>query len=160
MKSGIITVSDGVYRGAREDGNRAVIEELLAKIGGEAVYYKILPDECRDIEVSLIYAADDLNLDVVFTNGGTGLSQRDITPEATRAILDREAPGLAELMRRETAKHTPLAALSRGLCGLRGETLVINLPGSPKAVRQCLEVIIPLLPHAVKIVRSSGGGHE
>lgn len=160
MKIGVITVSDSVYRGTREDGNKAVIEELIAKAGGEVVFYKIMPDERREIEGALIHAADELNLDVVFTSGGTGLSQRDVTPEATRAILDREAPGLAELMRRETAKTTPMAALSRGVCGLRGETLIINLPGSPKGVRECLDVIVDLLPHAAKIARLPGGGHE
>ncbi|GAB4315406.1 MAG: MogA/MoaB family molybdenum cofactor biosynthesis protein [Candidatus Sumerlaeia bacterium] len=160
IKAGIITVSDGVYRGERQDANRAIIEELVGAVGAEVVYYKIVPDVRREIEDTLIYTADELNLDIVFTNGGTGFSQRDVTPEATRAVLDREAPGLAEIMRLETWKTSPAAILSRGVCGLRGETLIINLPGSPAGVRECLGIILQQLPHAVRMARLAGGGHE
>jgi molybdopterin adenylyltransferase len=157
IKVAIVTVSDSCARGGREDVSGRTIEEMLPADTFEVCHRKILPDESDMIALALTQLADRLEMDVVLTTGGTGFGPRDVTPEATATACTRMVPGLGELMRAEGFKQTPNAMLSRAVAGLRGHTLIINLPGSPKAVRECLEVILPLLPHAVEMMR--GGGH-
>lgn len=157
LRVAILTASDRGAAGSREDLSAEVIRELVTGIGAEVVGYVLVPDDDDMIAEQLARLADEVRPDLVLTTGGTGLGPRDRTPEATGKVIDREVPGISEVMRRETWARTPRAALSRGLAGLRKETLIINLPGSPKGVRECLEVILPLLPHAVEMVR--GGDH-
>jgi molybdopterin adenylyltransferase len=152
MRLGIITVSDKGSRGEREDLSGGVIKELMEGVGAASQRYDMIPDEADVIAARLAEWADDADLDVIITTGGTGLAERDVTPEATRTILDREIPGFGEMMRLETLKHTPMAILSRATAGTRGKTLIINLPGSPKAVRECLSAVLPAIPHAVEII--------
>ena len=150
---GILTISDKGSRGERQDESGKAIRECLACLNVQVKKYDIVPDEREIISSRLKEWADEAGLDLILTTGGTGLSPRDVTPEATLAVLDRLAPGFTEAMRREGFKQTPLAILSRAVAGVRKKTLIINLPGSPKAVRECLEVIIPALPHAVEVLR-------
>lgn len=154
---GIITASDKGSRGEREDKSAAAIRELMAGLGWEVVSYRLVPDEPEEIKKALLAFADEEKLDLVLTTGGTGLAPRDNTPEATREVITREVPGLAEAMRLASLKKTPRAMLSRGIAGIRGRTLIINLPGSPKAVRECLEAILPALPHGLEILTGRGG---
>lgn len=149
---GILTVSDKASAGQREDRSGSVIRELISGIGAEVAIYEIVPDEKAIISSKLIEWADK-GVDLVLTNGGTGLSPRDVTPEATLAVIERQAPGFSEVMRSESFKKTPMGMLSRGVSGTLGKTLIINLPGSPKAVRECLEAILPALPHAIETLR-------
>ena len=149
----ILTISDTRSAGTRTDTTTALMREILESLGIDVIETRLVPDE-RD-EISEAIAELAVGANHVLTSGGTGLAPRDVTPEATRAVLDREAPGIAEAMRAETAKLQPLSWLSRGVAGTRGPTLVVNLPGNPKAVRECLDVLAPLLPHAMKL--SSGG---
>jgi molybdenum cofactor synthesis domain-containing protein len=149
----ILTISDTRSAGTRTDTTTGLMREILESLGIEVVETRLVPDERAAISDAIAELAVGANL--VLTSGGTGLAPRDVTPEATRAVLDREAPGIAEAMRAETAKLQPLSWLSRGVAGTRGPTLVVNLPGNPKAVRECLDVLAPLLPHAMKL--SSGG---
>lgn len=154
MKVGILTVSDKGARGEREDRSGPAIREMIVAVGGEIVRTKIVPDEREDIRASLLAWSEE-GLDLVLTTGGTGFSPRDWTPEATKGVIEREAPGLAEAMRRAGAEKTPTAMLSRAVAGIRGSTLIINLPGSEKAVRESLAVLLPALPHAVDILRGT-----
>ena len=149
----ILTISDTRSAGTRTDTTTGLMREILESLGIEVVETRLVPDEREEISEAIAELAVGANL--VLTSGGTGLAPRDVTPEATRAVLDREAPGIAEAMRAETAKLQPLSWLSRGVAGTRGPTLIVNLPGNPKAVRECLDVLAPLLPHAIKL--SSGG---
>jgi molybdopterin adenylyltransferase len=153
---GILTVSDRSARGERDDASgpviRSFVEERLQWIVAEQ---QIVPDEREAIRETLIDWCDDLRLNLIFTTGGTGFAPRDVTPEATRDVIEREALGLAEAMRTESRQKTPHAMLSRAVCGLRGLTLIINLPGSPKAVRENLDVIAPALPHAIDLLREA-----
>lgn len=153
MKVAILTVSDKGYRGEREDRSGEAIRTVLEKTGAEIVAYKIVPDEKEMIKKELVGFCDQLRVDVVLTTGGTGLAPRDVTPEATAEVIDRLAPGFVEAIRAESLKITPHALLSRAMSGLRGQTLIINLPGSEKAVRESLAVILPALPHAVEILQ-------
>ena len=157
IKVAIVTVSDSCARGNREDVSGRTIEEMLPSDTFEVCHRKILPDEEDMIALGLTQLSDRMEMDLILTTGGTGLGPRDVTPEATEMVCDRMVPGLCELMRAESLKKTPNAVLSRAAAGLRGDTLIINLPGSPKAVRECLEVILPILPHAMEMMR--GGGH-
>ena len=150
---GILTVSDKGSRGLRQDKSGEVIRESLAGIAGAVVKYEIVPDEQEIISDKLIEWADGGKVDVILTNGGTGLSKRDVTPEATLAVIDKNVPGIAEAMRAKSLEITPTAMLSRAVAGLRGQCLIINLPGSPKAARECLEAILPAIPHAVEIIK-------
>ena len=150
---GILTVSDKGSRGEREDLSGPVIRELISKIGGEVRQYDIVPDEKEIIAKRLKEWADVLRLDLILTTGGTGLTPRDVTPEATREVIERPALGFSEAMRQEGLKKTPLSMLSRGISGVRARTLIINLPGSPRGVRESLEVILPALPHAIETLR-------
>ena len=150
IKVAILTMSDKGARGEREDLSGAAIKELAGTLPAEFVAYEVIPDEKQAIVARLKEMSDVLGADVIITTGGTGVSPRDVTPEATMEVLDRELPGMSEAMRAESMKNTPHAMLSRAVCGIRGRTLIINLPGSPKAVRENLAVILPAIPHAVE----------
>lgn len=156
-RTGILTASDKGSRGEREDKSAAVMRELLAGMDGRVLVYRIVPDDLEVIKKSLVEMSDVDKLDLILTTGGTGLSPRDNTPEATRAVIEREVPGIPEVMRAESMKKTPRAMLTRAVAGVRHQTLIINLPGSPKAVRECLEVILPALPHGLEILTGRGG---
>jgi molybdenum cofactor synthesis domain-containing protein len=155
FKTSIITVSDRGYRGEREDKSGHAIEELLQGLDFEIIDYRVVPDEKDQICEALIDAIERLRSDLVFTTGGTGLSPRDVTPDATSEVIDKEVPGFAEAMRAESLKKTPHAMISRALCGIRGFSLIVNLPGSPKAVVECLKVILPALPHALSKLKGN-----
>jgi len=154
MKVAVLTISDSSARGERRDESGPLIEHLVVAAGSEVVAHAIVPDERPRIEEKLRDWADDEAVDVVLTTGGTGLGARDVTPEATRAVIAREAPGIAEAMRHAGLASTPMAALSRQVAGARGTTLIVNLPGSPKAVQECLDAVIGILPHAVEMLRA------
>jgi molybdenum cofactor synthesis domain-containing protein len=155
--AGILTISDKGSRGERQDKSGEVIREILTGVDARIVNYDIVPDEKALIMEKLMEWADEDGLDVVITTGGTGLTPRDVTPEATLGVVDRIVPGFAEAMRAESLKKTPHAMLSRAVAGTRGKCLIINLPGSPKAVRECLGVILPALPHAVETLKGQAG---
>jgi molybdopterin adenylyltransferase len=155
--AGILTISDKGSRGERQDKSGEAIREILSKTDARIVDYDIVPDEKDLIVETLVKWVDRDNLDVVITTGGTGLTPRDVTPEATLAVVDRIVPGFAEAMRAESLKKTPHAMLSRAVVGTRGKCLIVNLPGSPKAVRECLQVILPALPHAVETLKGQAG---
>ena len=150
---GILTISDKGARGQRYDESGQTIRDIFSDLGGDIVSYEIVPDEMDIIRQKLAEWADNKETDVIITTGGTGLGERDVTPEATIAVLDRVIPGLAEAMRAGSLSKTPMAMLSRATAGVRGKCLIINLPGSPKAVRECLEVVLPAIPHAVDIIK-------
>ena len=150
---GIITVSDKGSRGERKDESGPVAEELLKPMGGIMKKYMIVPDEREDIKKAIKEMADSLNIDMILTSGGTGFSPRDVTPEATLEMIERIVPGIPEAMRAESLKATPKAMLSRAMAGIRGRSLIINLPGSPKGVRECLSVVIPVLRHGIETLR-------
>lgn len=148
----VLTISDSAFRGEREDRSGPAATEFLIGIGGDVVRSEILPDVRSVIADRLATLADSGEAELILTTGGTGFARRDVTPEATRDTIEREAPGLAELMRRETSRATPLAPLSRAVCGLRGATLIVNLPGSPKGARECLEALQPVLLHGLQVL--------
>jgi molybdopterin adenylyltransferase len=154
---GVLTISDKGAGGERQDKSGEVIREILPSMDARIVNYDVIPDEKELIVEKLVKWVDEDELDVVITTGGTGLTPRDVTPEATLAVVDRIVPGFAEAMRAESLKKTPMAMLSRAVVGTRGKCLIINLPGSPKAVRECLEVILPALPHAVETLKGQAG---
>ena len=159
MRAGILTISDKASRGERVDSSGAAIGELLATIDASIARTEVVPDEHERIAATLRTWADSDELDVIVTTGGTGLGPRDVTPEATADVIERPVPGLGELMRSAGVKHTPMAALSRGIAGVRGRCLIVNLPGSEKGVRQNLGAVIDLLPHAVELLRGRVGDH-
>ena len=149
IHAGVITVSDKGSRGEREDLSGREIVAMLKDIGAEVLHTTIIPDEVDLIKTTLIEYTDVKKLDLVLTTGGTGVSPRDVTPDATLQVIEKEIPGMAEAMRRESAKYTPHAMISRAVTGMRGTSLIINLPGSPKGVRENLAVVLPALKHAV-----------
>ena len=153
IRFGILTLSDRSARGERQDSSGPALVELIQTEGWSVVKQSLLPDDASSISEILTSWADGGDLDVILTTGGTGFSPRDVTPEATRAVLDREAPGLAEAMRAASLKVTPHAMLSRIVTGMRGKTIIINLPGSPKGAVENLQVILSVLPHAVQLLR-------
>lgn len=153
IKVGILTISDKGSKGEREDLSRKVIEEVVKKINGEVKYYQIIPDEKDIIQEELIKAVDKLHLDLILTTGGTGLAKRDVTPEATLEVIEKEVSGISEIIRSESFKKTNRAILSRGVAGIRKESLIINLPGSPKGVRESLEIVLEALPHGIEILK-------
>jgi molybdenum cofactor synthesis domain-containing protein len=150
IRAAIITVSD--TRTADDDRSGDTLAELLTSISAEIVERISTTDDLENLRNTIHSLTEREDINLIVTTGGTGFGPRDNTPEATRAVIEREAPGLAEAMRRETAAKTPMAILSRGVCGIRGNTLIINLPGSPKGVEECFEVIRPVLFHAVQII--------
>lgn len=162
MKFGVICISDRCSGGLCEDRSGPAISELLKSLG-ETVFYEIVPDEKILISLALIKGCDKTDADVIFTTGGTGLAPRDVTPEATKAVIEKEVPGISEAIRQKSLEITPKAMLSRAISGIRGSTLIINLPGSPKAVKEALEVVMPVLPHAVETLTgntiSCGGNY-
>lgn len=150
ITAAVVTVSDS--RVAGDDLSGARLAELLKSIGAEIVERVIVTDDRDGLRDTLIGLAGRGGINLIVTTGGTGFGPRDNTPEATRAVIEREAPGMAEAMRRETASKHPMAMLSRGVCGIRGGTLIVNMPGSPKGVEECFEVIRPVLRHAVNLI--------
>ena len=158
LRAGVLTISDMAARGEREDTSGSAIHELLTGLDIDVVKYEVVPDEREVIAGRLIDWADGAGLDLVVTTGGTGLGLRDVTPEATRDVIRYEVPGIAEAMRQEGLKQTPMSMLSRAVAGVRGRTLIINLPGSPKGVRENLSVVLPVLRHALALL--SGGPAE
>lgn len=153
---GIITASDKGARGERKDESGTLIATMLQGLGG-VKYYAVLPDDRQQLAETMRRMADDMQIDLILTTGGTGFGPRDVTPEATLDVIDRQAPGLAEAMRYRSLEKTPRAMLSRAVAGLRGQTLIVNLPGSPKGVRECLEVILPVLEHGLQIMKGQTG---
>ena len=160
LNIGILTVSDKGSQGRRHDKSGDVIREILSQIKCESIKYEIVPDEQDIIAGRLIEWADSGDTDVILTTGGTGLSQRDITPEATFSVIDKIVPGIAEAMRAKSLEKSPMAVLSRAVAGIRKRCLIINLPGSPKAVQECLEVVLPAIPHAVEILKGEVTEHD
>jgi molybdenum cofactor synthesis domain-containing protein len=152
VRAVVLTVSDACSRGEREDASGAALVELLTGIGAEIVESKILSDDLEPLVQVLKDFADREDVNLIITTGGTGLGPRDNTPEATLQVSEREAPGIAEAIRAESLKATPMAMISRGVCGIRAATLIINLPGSPKAVKESFAVIAPVLSHAIDLL--------
>jgi molybdopterin adenylyltransferase len=159
MRVGILTTSDAGARGERADTSGAAIRELVGPLDAEIAAYEVIADDREQIAAVLCRWCDTERLDLILTTGGTGLGPRDVTPEATLSVLDRLAPGLPEAMRAEGLRHTPMASLSRAVAGVRGQTLVINLPGSESGVRESLGAIVGVLPHAVALLTGAPSGH-
>jgi len=160
MRIAVLTVSDGVHHGVREDRSGAVLAERAAGAGHEVVWRGVLPDERDQIAARLAQLCDEDVADVVLSTGGTGFAPRDVTPEAARATLDRLSPGIDEALRADALRHTPHGALSRGVSGTRGRTVVITLPGSPRACEEGWAVLEPVLEHAVRLLRSEPTTHH
>ena len=154
-KVAIITVSDKGAAGEREDLSGPALKKLSEEKGLDVVFYKIVPDEIVGLVSTLLKIADERQADLILTTGGTGFSKRDVTPEATRAVVQREVPGIPEMIRAESAKITNRAYLSRGIAGIRGESLIINLPGSPKGASEAFEIVYPILSHGLEILSGS-----
>jgi molybdopterin adenylyltransferase len=153
IRTAIITLSDKGSIGERVDESGMVIREMIGAIDASIVHYEILPDEKTLIVEALMRLSDSGEVDLIFTTGGTGVAPRDVTPEATRQVIERELPGMAEAMRAESLKKTPNAMISRAVAGIRKQTLMINLPGSPRAVRENLVVVLPALSHAIEKIK-------
>jgi molybdenum cofactor synthesis domain-containing protein len=153
LRVGILTISDRSARGERLDLSGPALEKAILAYGWLVIWREVLPDDLNVLQSFLATKADDNQVDILLTTGGTGFAHRDVTPEATLAVVQRLAPGLAEAMRAESLKITPHAMLSRGIAGLRGSTLIVNLPGSPKAAAEQLNVIAPALPHAIQLLQ-------
>ncbi len=159
-RAAILTVSDRAARGQREDRAGPAVQQRLEENGWEVVRLKVVPDDFDEIYTTLLTWADLELAHVVFTVGGTGFGPRDITPEVTRKVIQREAPGLAEAMRQASLAKTPYAMLSRSVAGIRGRVLILNLPGSPKAAVENLDVVLPVLPHAVQLLWNEPEAHH
>ena len=149
----IITISDKGARGEREDLSGPAIKELITPLPAQIQFYQVIPDETESISATLKDCSDELHCDLIITTGGTGVGPRDVTPEATRAVIDREIPGMAEVMRMESLKKTSHAMISRAVVGTRGQSLIVNLPGSPKAVKENLSALLPALSHAIDKIK-------
>lgn len=156
LKIAILTISDSCSKGERKDESGKIIIDLVKEINGEVAQYDIAPDEKDIIKEKLIFYCDKLKIDLVFTTGGTGLGPRDVTPEATLEVSDKIIPGLSELIRIEGLKKTRMAALSRAISAVRNQTIIINLPGSPKGVKESLEIILELIPHTIDMLKGMG----
>ena len=152
-RAAILTISDRGFRNEREDKSGPAVQKILDNAGFSVAYSEVLPDEQRLIEEQLRYLADQSGFDLVVTTGGTGVSPEDLTPDATLAVIDRQVPGMAEVMRAASLAKTPHAMLSRAVAGIRGGTLIINLPGSVKGARENLEVVLPALQHALEKIQ-------
>ena len=153
IRAAIITLSDKGSKGEREDESGKTIREMITGINALVDHYEVLPDEKQRIIEVLSRLSDSGTIDLIITTGGTGVSARDVTPQATLAVIDCELPGMAEAMRAESLKKTPHAMISRAVAGIRKQTLIVNLPGSPRAVRENLAVILPALPHAIEKIK-------
>ncbi len=160
MKTAILTISTSVAAGDSEDLSGPELAELAQAAGAEIVAHEVLPDDVAAIERALRRHASESAASLIFTTGGTGLTPDDVTPEATRRVIEREAPGFVEAMRAEALRHTPLGFLSRGVSGLAGRTLIINFPGNPRAIRELFPVIAPTLEHVVATLASDGGSRN
>ncbi len=160
IRTAVLTISDKGSRGERKDLSGPVLKEMMENIGAEIVYEEIIADEKAEIKEALIKITDQKKADLILTTGGTGFAERDITPEATLEIIEKEVPGIPEKIRADTISITPQAALSRARAGIRGKTLIINFPGSPKAVRECLESVIEIIPHGIKILKGEITEHR
>lgn len=163
MNFAVVCVSDRCSKGLCEDKSGPLISEILSYLG-ETISYSVVPDEKEVISSKLIELCDKTDADVVLTTGGTGLAPRDVTPEATLAVIEKQVFGISEAIRQKSLDITPMAMLSRAISGIRGKTLIVNLPGSPKAVKESLEIILPVLPHAVETLSgktlSCGGSYK
>jgi molybdopterin adenylyltransferase len=153
IQAGVITVSDKGSMGQREDQSGPEVERILKTVGIEVIRRAVIPDEMHQIRNAIVDFADSQKIDLIITTGGTGVAPRDLTPDATLGVIDKEVPGMAEAMRRESYKITPHALISRAIVGIRGRTLIVNLPGSPRSVRENLAVILPALPHAIEKIK-------
>lgn len=160
IQAAVVTISDKGFRGQREDVSGPVLAELVREMGAEVVRQAIVPDERDEIVALLVTLTDGMGVDLVLTTGGTGVTPRDVTPEATRAVIKREIPGLAEVLRFAGYQRTPLAVISRGVAGVRGRTLIVNLPGNPKAVREGMETLSSILPHTVQMIHGEDIEHD
>lgn len=157
---GIITISDGAAKGERQDLSGERMRSLISQLPDSQISAQtIIPDEQEQITATLLDWSDKQHLNLILTTGGTGLAPRDVTPEATKLVIERDAPGIAEALRAMSLQYTPTAMLSRGVAGVRGRTLIINLPGSPKAVQECLTYIIGVLPHAINLLTEGPREH-
>jgi len=153
IKTAILTMSDKGFRGERIDGTGPAIRGELEGKGYVISFYKMIPDEIVEIEKELIYLCDELKVDLILTNGGTGFSKRDVTPEATQNVIEKYVPGIGEVMRMKSLQITSKAMLSRSIAGIRKETLIINLPGSPKGAVENLQFVLPAIPHGIAILK-------
>ena len=160
IRFGILTLSDRSSRGERADSSGPALAQLIQDQGWSVVKQGLLPDDEASIREMLTIWSDSREIDVILTTGGTGFSPRDVTPEATRAVIDRDAPGLAEAMRAASFKVTPHAMLSRIVTGIRGKTLIVNLPGSPKGAVENLQVVLPVLPHAIQLLQENSASES
>lgn len=160
IKTAVITISDKAAAKKRVDLSGPLLRKMIEEIGAEVVFQEVIPDIKEEIKNSLIDLADQKKVDLILTTGGTGLASRDLTPEATLEVIEKEVPGIPEKIRADTLLITPLAALSRARAGIRKKTLIINFPGSPKAVKECLESIRELIPHGVKILKGEITEHD
>jgi molybdopterin adenylyltransferase len=158
--AGIITVSDKGSKGERQDVSGPVIRKILTRAGNSIARYEIIPDEKETIAETLADWADGGEVDVILTTGGTGLAERDMTPEATQSVIEKSVPGFGEAMRMRSLEKTPMAMLSRATAGIRKKCLIINLPGSPGAVDECLDVIMPAIAHGVEIIKGEVTEHS
>ncbi len=160
MNVAILTVSDRSAAGDRDDVSGLLIKERIEAQGWQVKFYSVIPDEGSEIEKYLIQWSDSGEVDLILTTGGTGFSPRDITPESTLSVIERDVPGIPEVLRQEGLKKTPHAMLSRAVAGIRGKTVIVNLPGNPKAVKESLPVLLPVLPHAIKLLTGDPDAHE
>ena len=160
IRAAVLTVSDKGYAGEREDVSGPELADLAREMGAEVLRRILVPDEREEIVRQLVCLSDEMKVDLILTTGGTGVTPRDVTPEATRAVIDREIPGLAEVLRFQGYHQTPLAVISRGVAGTRGRTLIVNLPGNPKAVREGMETLTEILPHTIQMIRGEHTEHD
>src|SRR6056297_364147 len=160
IKTAVVTISDKGSQGKRKDKSGPVIIEMLKEFEAEKSYYNIIPDELEELKEELIKLSNKESIDLILTTGGTGFAPRDVTPEATQAIMEKDAPGIADLMRMDTISITKKAALSRAVSVIRNDTLIINLPGSPKAVRECLQAVKDIIPHGIEILKGEVTEHN
>ncbi len=151
-KVAVLTISDKCSKGQREDKSGKIIQDIIKNLPGEVVKYEIIPDEPEMIERKLIDYSDNLKVDLVLTDGGTGFTERDQTPEATKTVIEKEVPGIPEAMRVECLKFSKRAMLSRAIAGIRGKTLIVNLPGSSKGAKESLEAVLDTLPHGLDMI--------
>ena len=157
---GILVSSDLGSRGIRPDTSGNQIRDLFSGQGFEVIRYEVVPDDQVILEDRMRMWSDVDVLDLIVTSGGTGLTKRDVTPEATKAVVEWQIPGMAEAMRAQTLRHTHMAMVSRSIVGVRGHTLIINLPGNPNAVRECIEVVLPVIPHAIELLQGGSSPHN